>query len=72
MTKEEIEEYKKLIKFETPRGKYGGQHVGVVRTDIRLICEEANFDITIGPTRSQHQNREIALMLFELYLTTLK
>ena len=71
MTKEEMEEIKKTVKFESiPKHPVGGQQCGIMSRSIRLVHEELEFDITINRYRSQHQNRELAMTLFELYLST--
>jgi len=71
MTKEEIEMCKSTVKWETP-SKYttGGQQVGFVSKGVRLIHDDLEFDLTITRYRSQLQNRELAMTLFELYLST--
>jgi len=71
MTQEEIEQLKKEVKWETVRKTpYGGQQVGVPSIGVKLIHEDTEFELTINRYRSQLQNRELAMILFELYLST--
>jgi len=56
------------IKWRVPNRGSGGQVVGLCRSDVTLVSEEVNFEITIGYYRSQIKNKELALTLFRLYL----
>ena len=56
------------IKSVNPRQK-GGQNVGLVSTRIYLKHEETGFYIEVEAYRSQYKNRELAITLFELYLS---
>ena len=63
-----------LIKWESfPKDTPGGQTVGRAFTGVTLICEEAGFKISVDSgSRSQLRNKEIAFILFELYLMEIK
>lgn len=74
MTQDEIEILKKQARFETPmkdKVPYGGQSVGIVSRAVRLVHEDMAFDITIGISRSQLRNRELCMLMFELYLSAI-
>jgi protein subunit release factor B len=47
----------------------GGQTCGTMPTGITLICKAAGFEVSINNYRSQIKNRELAILLFELYLS---
>ena len=49
--------------------KNGGQSCGLISSKVRLDSEEANFTIEVEAFRSQLKNKQIALLLFELYLS---
>jgi protein subunit release factor A len=49
----------------------GGQTCGMMPTGITLICKSAGFEVSISNYRSQIKNKEMALLLFDLYLTEL-
>lgn len=67
------ENIQKLIKWETyPKQQIGGQTCGMISYGTTLICEEVGFSITIDNYRSQIKNKELALILFELYLQKIK
>lgn len=71
MDKQDIESVKKLARFETvDKHPQGGQHCGIMPKSVRLICEEFEFDLTISRYRGQKENRDLAITLFELYLST--
>lgn len=68
-----INEYKKEakanVKWTTPRtGSPGGQTCGMTNKGVTLECEDINFKLSINCFRSQYQNRELAIVLFELAL----
>lgn len=46
----------------------GGMNVNLNDPAVRLICEEAGFEIMIRAHRSQFENKQLAMTLFELYL----
>ena len=56
------------IKAVNPRGK-GGQQVGITSQRISLKHEEVGFYIEVEAYRSQYNNRELAITLFDLYLS---
>ena len=70
MTPEEAkEEIRKSTKFSVhPERKNGGQSVGLMPSAIKLTNETADFEIIVGHYRSQLQNGNLALTLFNLYL----
>ena len=71
MSKDDIDAIKKGVKWENPiRVPSGGQSCGVMPRGVRLIHEDLEFDLTINRYRSQLQNRELAMTLFELYIST--
>ena len=64
---------KELITLETyPPYSTGGQSVGTIHTGCKLICKDAGFEIVVDYNRSMIKNRELALLLFELYLQEIK
>lgn len=72
MDKSTLDKIKQGIRFETyPPQRTGGQTVGLAPRGIKLIHDDLNFEVTSCQERSQQANREIAILLFELYLTTL-
>ena len=50
----------------------GGQHTGRINSTQVLTCKSIGVRIEIGCHRSMHQNRELAITLFELILSELK
>jgi hypothetical protein len=68
------EKIKDLIKWKPyPENKYtGGQTCGTFTPGITLICEEVGLEISINNYRSQIKNRDLCLLLFELYLQEIK
>ena len=71
MTPEEREQCKQQMKIESwPIAPTGGQQAGTMPRGIRLVHEETDFDLKIYRYRSQIQNKELAITLFELYLST--
>jgi protein subunit release factor B len=48
--------------------KTGGQTCGMTPTGVKLICQAARFEVSVNNYRSQIKNKELALLLFELYL----
>lgn len=52
-------------------GYAGGQHVNKASSAIRLSCEELKFNIECAQYRSQLQNRDKCLELFQLFLNGL-
>jgi protein subunit release factor A len=59
----------KRIQFKAyPKTSVGGQVVGITGHGVTLYSEETNFKISINQFRSQIRNKEMALLLFELYL----
>lgn len=56
------------IKAVNPR-QPGGQSVGLGSTKISLRHEETGFYIEVEAYRSQYKNRELAITLFDLYLS---
>lgn len=71
LSKEEISEIKKGCVFDVIRKQpYGGQHVGIMPKQIRLTHEDLGFSVTVDRYRSQIDNRELAMTIFELYLST--
>jgi len=73
MTKEDKENRKKLIlegirwEITIPK-RLGGQHCGLITPKITLIHDDLDIQITVGYHRSQHKNRESALLIFDLSL----
>ena len=71
-----IEKYKQEIrqnikwKVENPT-KLGGQQCGTPLRPVILESEELNIEIKIGYYRSNYQNKELALTLFDLTLDDL-
>lgn len=65
---------KKLTTLETypPYSTGGGQSIGAIHYGCKLTCEEAGFEVIIDAYRSQIKNRELAYLLFELYLQEIK
>lgn len=51
--------------------KSGGQTVGIIDSTIYIKSEEVNFYLEVGFHRSMLRNKEIALDLFELYLSSI-
>lgn len=49
--------------------KSGGQSCGRISSKVRLESEEADFLIEIEAYRSVLKNKQLALLLFELYLS---
>jgi protein subunit release factor A len=49
----------------------GGQHCGIIQNPIVLKSEDLNLEIVIGYHRSQHKNKDLALLLFELTIDEL-
>lgn len=72
MSKEEEKEaLLATAKFQTIdplAGRTGGQNCGVIPKAIRLTSEESNFEITINAYRSQLANKQLAYLLFQLYI----
>lgn len=64
ISEEAKEELRKEIKFSEPKSIYGGQHITVSPREVVLSSESLNIEITIGFSRSQHRNRELAMNLF--------
>lgn len=53
------------IRFEATPQPRGGQHVGIVRFDVRLTHLPTGITITVGTERSQLKNRKLALSMLE-------
>lgn len=51
------------------KNQLGGQSVGTISTKISLSHEETGFYIEIEAYRSRIKTKELALMLFDLYLS---
>lgn len=67
------EDIVKLIKWEQfPKIETGGQTCGVIPRGMTLVCEEMGFKVSINNFRSGFKNKEMCLMLFELYLMEIK
>ena len=49
--------------------KNGGQSCGIISPKVKLESEETNFTLEVEAFRSLLKNKEIALLLFELYLS---
>lgn len=63
------ENIQNLIKWEAyPKKQTGGQTVGMMYYGTTLICEDVGFSVTVDYFRSQLKNKELAIILFELYL----
>ena len=69
LVKETIERLKQEAVWSTPLTIRGGQSVGKTDTTAILTSDETGFSISIGYHRSQHKNKETAMLLFELYLS---
>lgn len=66
---EAIEYVKTLVEWRTLKQHMsGGQTCGMPSSEVTLICDQVNFEITIGYHRSMLKNKELAWNLFELYL----
>lgn len=62
----------KGLKCETyPILPVGGQSVGILRPGVMLTHEEFGFSITVDFHRGMLKNKEIAYLLFELFISTL-
>jgi len=69
LTKEGKEEIWKGIEWKSyPDRPKGGQQVGIGIRGVTLKHPEFSFEISIGEFRSQSQNKEMCLTLFELFL----
>jgi len=71
MTAEEVKkEILSKIKWESypKRDGTGGQTVSRVSGGVTLICEETDTRISINSQRSQLKNKEMAYLLFSLFL----
>lgn len=65
-TKQELISKIKWMSFPiTPKG---GQTCGVLPKGSHLICEVTGFEIKINAYRSQLQNRELCLTIYNLFL----
>lgn len=53
-------------------GRKGGMTVNLNDPAVRLICEEAGFEIMVRAHRSQLENKRLAMTLFELYLDEIR
>jgi peptide chain release factor len=52
----------KQFQFQTMRSSgAGGQHVNKVSSAVRAICPLSGISVTVSDTRSQHQNKKIAI-----------
>jgi len=76
MTKEDKENRKKLIlegiRWEISISRRpGGQSCGLITPKVILIHDDLDIQITVGYHRSQHKNRESALLIFDLALEEL-
>lgn len=52
--------------------RQGGMNVCLSDPAARLICDEVGFSVTVRAHRSQLKNKELAYMLFELYLSEIE
>jgi len=67
------EEIVKLVQFKAyPEPILGGQHCGMSNMGVTLYCEGMGFSVTVDIYRSQIKNKELALLMFELYLMETK
>ena len=64
--KEEIR--KNVMRQSVDTNAKGGQTVGRIMRDIKISSEELGLTITLGYSRSQHWNHEMAMKLFNLAL----
>lgn len=63
----------KEIEWITCRPKIqGGQTTGTFTAGVTLYCGACGFSVMVDNYRSQLKNRELALLLFELYLMEIK
>lgn len=71
---ERLNAYKNIIRsnIEISKGKskrpLGGQHCGIESLPIILKSEDLGIEISINHFRSNHQNKEYGLMIFDLII----
>lgn len=71
MTVEEVrQQVRDRVEWLVEEPKDTGQQLGL-KTGITLRCEEFDIEIKVGSYRSREQNKELALILFELVLKEL-
>lgn len=63
---------KEIVWESYPKPVAGGQTCGKFPTGVILKCDAAGFEIRVENYRSQIKNKELALLLFELYLSEIK
>jgi protein subunit release factor A len=70
MTNQELREeiVKNLVIEAVPKKESGGQSVGRISPAIKLYSEELDLEIKIGAYRSQYQNRDAAMTIFQIIL----
>lgn len=61
------------IKWDTHRPKQiGGQQCGIPNYGVKLTSEEFGFEISTNAFRSQIEERQFCLIVFELFLQQIK
>jgi len=69
LTQEAKQEIYKNIEWKSyPDYPKGGQMVGIGPRGVTLKQSEFSFEISIGEFRTHSQNKEMCLILFELFL----
>lgn len=64
LSEEDKKLLRKEIKFSKPKSEYGGQNVGYMSREVIIISDSLNVQISMGFSRSQFKNRELAMKLF--------
>jgi protein subunit release factor A len=70
MTNQELrkEIIKNLVIESVTKKHLGGQSVGRISPVMRLYSKELDLEIKIGAYRSQYQNRDAAMTIFQIIL----
>ena len=68
------DEIKGEIEILTPKSelnKMGGQGIGRMARDVRILHKESQIEISVGHFRSQHGNFELAILMLKTALESI-